>query len=149
MTQGSTNPSPKPDPRQIDQRDPEQTRQHPRLPPHTTRPTQNPTADSAEAKPKTRGQADPQIIRETYLPKCFLNWYREGASLVSVERLFHILAPRKEKTFCPCAVFFLGNLTSVLVLRRLREERALFLLKSSQRYFGARFLGDLKVTIFD
>ena len=69
--------------------------------------------------------------------------------MVSVERLFHILAPRKEKAFCPCAVVFLGNPTTVLLLRRLREEHALFLLRSSQRYFGARFLRDLKVTIFD
>ena len=40
--------------------------------------------------------------------------------MASVERLFHILAPRK--AFCPCAVFFFGNLTSVFFLRRLRVE---------------------------
>ena len=115
--------SPKPDPRQIDQKHPEQTCQHPHLPPNATRPTQNPMADSAETKPKTRGQADPQNIRETYHPNVFLKWYRESARLVSVERLFHILVLRKEKAFCPCAVFFSSNLTS---LRRLRENMYYF-----------------------
>ena len=102
-----------------------------------------------EASKTTQGSTDPQIIRETSLPKYLLNSYRKGDSLVSVERLFQILAPRKEKAFCRRTVFFLGKLTSILVLRRLREEHALSLLKSSQRYFGARFLRDLKVTIFD
>ena len=99
--------------------------------------------------PRAHQKADPRSSEKSHLPKCFLNLYSESASLASVERLFHILAPRKEKAFCPCTVFFLGSLTSVYVLQRLREEHALFLVKSSLRYFGVRLFRDLKVTILD
>ena len=56
----------------------------------------------------------PRSSKKPHLPKCFLNLYREGASLASVEMLFHILALRKEKAFCPCPVFFLGSRTPYL-----------------------------------
>ena len=69
--------------------------------------------------------------------------------MASVERLFRFLAPRKEKAFCPCPVLFLGNLTLVFVLRRLQEEHTLFVLKSSQRYFGAIVFSNLTVATFD
>ena len=109
----------------------------------------SPPNPQQKPSPKPEARQTPRSPEKPIYPNVFLNWYREGASLVSVERLFHILAPRKEKAFCPGVVFFLGNLTSVLVLRRFREEHELFLLKSSHRYLGARFLRGLKVTIFD
>ena len=43
----------------------------------------------------------------------FLKTPREDASLDSAGRLFHSLAPRKEKHFCPFADLFFGNLKSV------------------------------------
>ena len=39
----------------------------------------------------------------------FLNFVSEDANLSSIARLFRILAPLKEKAFCPCAVFFLAG----------------------------------------
>ena len=55
--------------------------------------------------PKTHQKAGPDHPRNLIYPNVFLNLYSEGASLASVERLFHILVPRKEKAFCPCPVF--------------------------------------------
>ena len=43
----------------------------------------------------------------------FLKLFREDAVFDSAGRLFHILAPRKEKHFCPLADLFFGNLKSV------------------------------------
>ena len=63
--------------------------------------------------------------------------------------LFHILAPRYEKHFCPFADFFFGNLKSVSVFRRLWEEHAEFFVKRFHRYCGARSLSDLKTIILD
>ena len=100
--------------------------------------TQRPTKRQAQDHP-----------RNLIYPNVFLNLYSEDASLASVERLFHILAPRKEKAFCPFPLFLLGSRTSVFLLRRIREEHALYLVKCSQRYFGARLFRDLKVTILD
>ena len=59
--------------------------------------------------------------------------------------IFHILEPQKEKVFCPCVVFILGILASVLVLLRIREMEALFLFKRLNRYCGAIFFTDLQV----
>ena len=58
----------------------------------------------------------------------FLKLSKEDAVFDSAGRLFHILAPRKEKHFCPLADLFFGNVKSVSVFRRLREEHAEFLL---------------------
>ena len=71
------------------------------------------------------------------------------AVLDSAGRLFHSLAPRKEKHFCPFAEFFFGNLKSVSVFRRLREEQAEFLVNRLHRYCGARSLSDLKTIVVD
>ena len=43
----------------------------------------------------------------------FLKPFREDAVLDSAGRLFHSLAPRKEKHFCPFAEVFFGNLNKV------------------------------------
>ena len=59
----------------------------------------------------------------------FLKLFREDAVFDSAGRLFHILAPRKEKHFCPLADLFFGNLKSVSVFWRLREEHAEFFVK--------------------
>ena len=59
---------------------------------------------------------------------------REDAFLDSAGRLFHNLAPRKEKHFCPFADLFFGNLKSVSVFRRLREEHAEFFVKRLHKY---------------
>ena len=64
-------------------------------------------------------------------------------------RLFHILAPRYEKHFCPFADFFFGNRKSVWVFRRLWEEHADFFVKRLRRYCGAKSLSDLKTIILD
>ena len=56
----------------------------------------------------------------------FLKPLREDAVLDSAGRLFHSLAPRKEKHFCPFGDLFFGNLISVSVFRRLREEHTEF-----------------------
>ena len=74
----------------------------------------------------------------------FLKLFREDAVFDSAGRLFHILAPRKEKHFCPLADLFFGNLKSVSVFRRLREEHAEFFVKRLHRYCGAKSLSDLK-----
>ena len=79
----------------------------------------------------------------------FLKPFREDAVLDSAGRLFHSLAPRKEKHFCPFAEFFFGNLKSVSVFRRLREEHAEFLVKRLHRYCGAKSLSDLKTIVLD
>ena len=60
----------------------------------------------------------------------FLKPPREDAFLDSAGRLFHNLAPRKEKHFCPFADLFCGNLKSVSAFRRLWEEHAEFFVKS-------------------
>ena len=64
----------------------------------------------------------------------FLKPRREDAFLDSARRLFHNLAPRKEKYFCPFAELFFGNLKSVSVFRRLREEHAELLVKRLHKY---------------
>ena len=76
-----------------------------------------------------------------------LKLVREDAFFDSAGRLFQSLAPRKEKHFCPLADFFFGNLKSVSVLRRLREEHCEFLVKRLHRYCGASSLRDLKTMI--
>ena len=68
----------------------------------------------------------------------FLKSLREDAVLDSVGWLFHSLAPRKEKHFCPVADLFFGNLKSISVFRRLREEHAEFLVKRLHKYRGAK-----------
>ena len=80
-----------------------------------------------------------------YVIKGKVNCCNQDANFASLDRLFHILVPQKEKAFCPCIVFILGNLTSVLVLQRLQKVQALFLLQRSDRYFGARLYKDLKI----
>ena len=84
-------------------------------------------------------------------PYCidFLKPFREDAVLDSIGRLFHSLAPPKEKHFCPFAEFFFGNLKSVSVFRRLREEEAEFLVNRLHRYCRARSLSDLKTIVLD
>ena len=79
----------------------------------------------------------------------FLKLFREDAVFDSAGRLFHILAPRKEKHFCPLADLFFGNLKSVSVFRRLREEHAEFFVKRLHRYCGAKSLSDLKTIVLD
>ena len=79
----------------------------------------------------------------------FLKPFREDAVLDSAGRLFHSLAPRKEKHFCPFAEFFFGNLKSVSVFRRLREAHAEFLVKRLHMYCGAKSLSDLKTIVLD
>ena len=64
----------------------------------------------------------------------FLKPPREDAVLDSAGRLFHNLAPRKEKHVCPFADLFFGNLKSVSVFRRLREEHAEFFVKRIHKY---------------
>ena len=59
----------------------------------------------------------------------FLKLPREDAVLDSAGRLFHNLAPRKEKHFCLFADLFFGDLKSVSVFQRLRDEHAEFLVK--------------------
>ena len=104
---------------------------------------------SAETKPKTRGQADPQFPGKTYLPQCFSELVQGGCQFGLSREAVPYLGTSKGKGFLSLCCVLLGNLTSVLVLRRLREEDKLFLLNSSQRYLGARFLRDLKVIIFN
>ena len=60
-----------------------------------------------------------------------------------------MLAPLYEKHFCPFADFVFGNLKSVSVFRRLREEHAEFFVKRLHRYCGAKSLSDLKTIILD
>ena len=79
----------------------------------------------------------------------FLKLFREDAVFDSAGRLFHILAPRKEKHFCPLADLFFGNLKSVSVFRRLREEHAEFFVKRLHRYCGAKSLSDLKTIVYE
>ena len=79
----------------------------------------------------------------------FLKLFREDAVFDSAGRLFHILAPRKEKHFCPLADLFFGNLKSVSVFRRLREEHAEFFVKRLHRYCGAKSLSNLKTIVLD
>ena len=62
----------------------------------------------------------------------FLKPSREDAFLDSTGKLFHNLAPRKEKHFCPFTD--LCNLKSVSVFRRLREEHAEFFVKKLHKY---------------
>ena len=64
----------------------------------------------------------------------FLKPPREDAVLDSAGRPFHSVAPWKEKHFCPLADLFFGNLKSVSVFRRLREEHAEFLVKRLHKY---------------
>ena len=64
----------------------------------------------------------------------FLKPPREDAFLDSAERLFHNLATQKEKHFCPFADLSFGNLKSVSVFRRLREEHAEFFMKRLHKY---------------
>ena len=64
----------------------------------------------------------------------FLKLPKEDAVLDSAGRLFHSLAPRKEKHFCPFADLFFGNPKSVSVFRRMREEHAEFLVKRLHKY---------------
>ena len=73
----------------------------------------------------------------------------EDAVLDSAGRLFHSLTPRKEKHFCPFAEFFFGNLKSVSVFQRLREEHAEFFVKRLHRYCGAKSLSALKTIVLD
>ena len=96
-------------------------------------PLKIPMADSAGIKPTNHRPGRPRLSKKPHEPKCFFNLCWNDNSLALVERLFHILAPRKEKAFCPCAVFFLGILASVFVMQRLRAEHKLFFSKSSQR----------------
>ena len=64
-------------------------------------------------------------------------------------RLFHSLAPHKEKHLCPFADLFFGNLKSLAVFRRLREEYAEFSVKRLHKYRGAKSLSDLKTIVLD
>ena len=73
----------------------------------------------------------------------------EDAVFDSAGRLFHILAPRYEKHFCPFADFFFGNLKSVSVFQRLWEAHAEFFVRRLHRYGGAKSLSDLKTIILD
>ena len=75
----------------------------------------------------------------------FLKLFREDACFDSAHRLFHNIAPRNEKHFCPFAEFFFGKLTSVPVLQRVRVEHCDFLVK----YCGASSLSDWNTIVLD
>ena len=76
-----------------------------------------------------------------------INYHNDDANLISVARLLHTFAPRKEKIFCPCIVFFRTQ-ASEFVLPRLREVQAVFLLNKLHRYSEARLFGALKGAIY-
>ena len=78
-----------------------------------------------------------------YMISAALKPSRKDAVFDSAGRLFHVLAPRYEKHFCPFADFFTGNLKSVSVFRRLWEEHAEFFVKRLHRYCGAKLLSEL------
>ena len=72
-------------------------------------PSPIPTKSSAETKPKTRGQADPQIPGEAYLPQCFFELVQGGCQFGLSREAAPYLCTSKGKGFLSLCCVLLGQ----------------------------------------
>ena len=137
-------PNPKPDPRQIDQRDPEQTRQHPHLPPNATRPIQSPNCRHSRSQAQNKRPCRPQINRETSSTQMIFEFVHGGCQLGLSREAVPCLGTTKGTGFCPCAVFFLGILTSVFVFAEVAGRTYTIFIEGFTKVFWGRVLQRLE-----
>ena len=88
-------------------------------------------------KPKARQTPDPPRNLSTQM---FFEFVKGGCQLSLSRKAVPDLGTSKGKGFLSFDCVFLGNQTSVFVLRRLREEHALFFIEEFTKVFWGKIL---------